>query len=295
MPSTRSPNGRGPFQTAWWTTSCRRTVKLKAVQPATSAAGIQIQGCGETHETVEAAARIRNWRAATAKCRAALLRCSSLRTSFGTASVKRWRREREAFVQWCSPGGGNSSAREGVGAGVGWALIVVLPAGLCYFDRDHKQRRAHPDSGGNAREVVMRKLSRAAFGSVLAASTFLLAASARASTLSDFQARFTLTSLCLGQSELVLRGQPVSSGETPTPEAVDSWIALVSENVGDLAQTASRGGVTNEQKKTMAGGLNAVAAILRDHAALAHNRGFEAAASTLAALEATCRSAIGRL
>ncbi len=141
----------------------------------------------------------------------------------------------------------------------------------------------------------MRKLSRAAFGSVLAASTFLLAASARASTLSDFQARFTLTSLCLGQSELVLRGQPVSSGETPTPEAVVSWIALVSENVGDLAQTASRGGVTNEQKKTMAGGLNAVAAILRDHAALAHNRGFEAAASTLAALEATCRSAIGRL
>ena len=48
-------------------------MKLKAVQPATSADGIQIQGCGKFHETAEAAPSSRNCRAAIAKCRAGAL------------------------------------------------------------------------------------------------------------------------------------------------------------------------------------------------------------------------------
>ncbi len=89
---------------AWWTASCRRTVKLKIVQPETRAAGIQIQGCGNLHATDEAASSRANCRAAMARCRAGLLRWSALRVSWGTAALSRWRRSLEAFVQWCSPG-----------------------------------------------------------------------------------------------------------------------------------------------------------------------------------------------
>ena len=63
-------------------------MKLKTVQPETSAAGIQIQGCGNLHATAEAASSSANWRAATARCRAGLLRWSSLSVSCGTACVQ---------------------------------------------------------------------------------------------------------------------------------------------------------------------------------------------------------------
>lgn len=141
----------------------------------------------------------------------------------------------------------------------------------------------------------MRKLALRTLGPVLTLLALLPAAEARPSTLTDFQARQVLTTLCLGQSEILLRAQPVSSVSVPAPEPVASWLALVSESVSALARTASAGAPTKEQRKIMADGLNAVAAMLRDHEALARNRGYEGAASMLAGLESTCRAALERL
>ena len=42
-------------------------MKLKTVQPETSAEGIQIHGCGQIHAAAEAAINMANWRAATRK------------------------------------------------------------------------------------------------------------------------------------------------------------------------------------------------------------------------------------
>lgn len=141
----------------------------------------------------------------------------------------------------------------------------------------------------------MRKVSLSTLGPIVALLVFMPSASALASTLTDFQARLALTALCLGQSEAQLRAQPLSSVTATVPEALASWLALVSENVSGLARTASAGAATDDQKKVMADGLNAVALTLHDHAALARNRGFEAAASALGALEAACRTAVQRL
>ena len=48
-------------------------MKLKTVQPETTAAGIQIQGCGKRQAAAEAAISMRNWRAAMARCRSRTL------------------------------------------------------------------------------------------------------------------------------------------------------------------------------------------------------------------------------
>ena len=74
-------------------------MKLKTVQPETSAAGIQIHGCGKFHATADAAMSIANWRAATRKWRAGLLWWSSLRRSCGIALLSRCRRSLEALDQ----------------------------------------------------------------------------------------------------------------------------------------------------------------------------------------------------
>ena len=74
-------------------------MKLKTVQPETSAAGIQIQGCGKFQAMAEAARSIRNCRAAIAMCRAGLLRCSSFRRSCGISRFSRWRRSLDALAQ----------------------------------------------------------------------------------------------------------------------------------------------------------------------------------------------------
>jgi hypothetical protein len=141
----------------------------------------------------------------------------------------------------------------------------------------------------------MHKATLSTLRPIVVLLAFLAPRAAAASTLTDFQARLKLTSLCLGQSELQLRALPHSSVSVSASEVVASWQALVLENVAGLAQTASNGGPTDDQKKVMADGLNAIANVLRDHAALARNRGLEAVAFSLTALEATCRSAVGRL
>lgn len=140
----------------------------------------------------------------------------------------------------------------------------------------------------------MRQMLLSRLVPIVTLLVFLPSASG-ASTLTDFQARLVLTTLCLGQFEAQLRAQPLSSVTASAPEPVASWLALVAENVSGLARTASAGGATDDQKKVMADGLNAVALVVRDHAALARNRGFEAAASALGTLEAACRAAVERL
>ena len=141
----------------------------------------------------------------------------------------------------------------------------------------------------------MRQMLLSRLVPIVTLLVFLPSASAGASTLTDFQARLVLTTLCLGQFEAQLRAQPLSSVTASAPEPVASWLALVAENVSGLARTASAGGATDDQKKVMADGLNAVALLVRDHAALALNRGFEAAASALGTLEVGCRAAVERL
>jgi len=116
----------------------------------------------------------------------------------------------------------------------------------------------------------------------------------RASAVSDFQARLTQTLWNIQQTEIIVRSLPLSTASMPTPEGLASYLGLLSENVEALTR-AGAGAATDEQRRVMAEGLKSVATALRDLAALAANRGLTTAASTLAALETSCRAAMTRL
>lgn len=115
-----------------------------------------------------------------------------------------------------------------------------------------------------------------------------------ASAISDFEARLTQTSWSLQHMEGLLRAQPHSAVPLATPEALVSFMTLLSENATALTGHASNRG-TDEQRRIMAEGLKAVATTTKDIASLATNRGLTALASALGALETSCRSAIVQL
>jgi len=77
----------------------------------------------------------------------------------------------------------------------------------------------------------------------------------------------------------------------PVPEALGSYLTLLSENVSALASAASAR-VTDEQRKAMAEGLKGVATQLKDFTELANNRGLTPAASAFSVLETSCRSGL---
>src|SRR5215813_13266388 len=110
-----------------------------------------------------------------------------------------------------------------------------------------------------------------------------------ASTISDFQARLAQLLWCLGQAEAILRSQPESSVSVPTPEALDSYLILASENTAPLTGFASAR-VSDEQRRIIAEGLRTAARTIRDEVSLANNRGLTGAAATLSALESSCRA-----
>ncbi len=116
----------------------------------------------------------------------------------------------------------------------------------------------------------------------------------RASPTSDFQARLAQANWCLHQTEAILRAQPLSAVPVPTPDALASYLTLLSENVAALSAAAAAARVTDEQRKIMAEGLKSMAAGLQDGSSLAGNRGLTAIASSLAGLETSCRSAMSQ-
>ncbi len=123
---------------------------------------------------------------------------------------------------------------------------------------------------------------------------FLSGRPASASPISDFQARLGQTSWNLQTVERMVRAQPFSSETAQTPEALDSHLTLLSENVTVLARAASAR-VTNDQRRVFAEGLKSAAAQIKDLTSMAINRGLAAAASSLALLETNCRVAIAAL
>ncbi len=131
---------------------------------------------------------------------------------------------------------------------------------------------------------------------VCSAAAVLLLASrgASASLISDFQARLAQANWTLSQTEAIVRSQPHSSVPVVTPEVLASYLTLLSENVAALAATAANRG-TDEQRKTMAAGLLAVAASLKDQASLSSSRGLTAASSAFGVLETSCRNALAQL
>lgn len=115
--------------------------------------------------------------------------------------------------------------------------------------------------------------------------------SARASAMSDFQARLAQTQWNVQALEGLVKGQRPSTRAVATPEAIDSFLVLLSENVAGL--TAAAGArVTDEQRRVFAEGLRSAATQLRDLAPVASHRGLAAAASEIARLEAACRLAL---
>jgi hypothetical protein len=124
--------------------------------------------------------------------------------------------------------------------------------------------------------------------------TLLLVPAASASTLADFQARFAQTVWSIQQSEAILRTLPQSSASVSVPDGLASYAYLVSENVAALASAATARDLSDADRKAMADGLNAVAVLLRDQAALAGNRGL-AAGVGFASAEQACRSAVSQL
>lgn len=138
----------------------------------------------------------------------------------------------------------------------------------------------------------MSWMRRRFFGVALFAA-LLLPGPLRASPASDFAARLAQTGWSLQQLEGLLRALPQSAVATPTPEAVVSYLALVSENVSALAaESAER--TTDEQRRVMGEGWKALASLLKDQSSLATNRGLIAVASALGSLETTCRTVPGR-
>ncbi len=123
----------------------------------------------------------------------------------------------------------------------------------------------------------------------------LLPGVAHASLLSDFQARLAQTIWAAQQTEAILRSLPQSSATVSTPEGLSSYAALLSENVAALNATASVRLTTDEQRRALAEGLQAVNSILHDQTAMAGNRGLTAVVSSLQSLEESCRTTQAQL
>ncbi len=126
------------------------------------------------------------------------------------------------------------------------------------------------------------------------ALAFLNSRGAEASLISDFQARLAQTTWVLSQTEALVRSQPHSAVPVSSPEALASYLTLLSENVTALAATAANRG-SDEQRKVMAEGLKAIATSLKDQASLSGSRGLTATASALGVLETSCRNALAQL
>jgi hypothetical protein len=117
---------------------------------------------------------------------------------------------------------------------------------------------------------------------------FLAAAPAGASTVSDFQARLAQTQWNIQALEGMVKAQRASNRAVATPEAIDSFLQLLAENVATLnAYAAAK--VTDEQGRVIAEGLRSTATQLRDLGALTSHRGLSAAASEVSRLETSCR------
>ena len=126
------------------------------------------------------------------------------------------------------------------------------------------------------------------------ASAFLIAFAAAplaASPTSDFQARLAQTQWNIQVLEGITNAQRASRRAAPAPEAIDSFLALLAENVGALT-AFSNAKVTDEQGRVIAEGIRTTAGQLRDLTALMSNRGFSSAAAEAQRLEASCRLAL---
>ncbi len=119
--------------------------------------------------------------------------------------------------------------------------------------------------------------------------------SATASLLSDFQARLAQTFWSAHQTEAILRTLPQSTAAVSTPDGLSSYAALLSENIASLNTGATVRLATDEQRRVLAEGLQALASMLHDQTALATNRGLTALVSTLQSLEESCRTTIAQL
>ena len=123
----------------------------------------------------------------------------------------------------------------------------------------------------------------------------LLSTSVGASLLSDFQARLAQTFWAAQQTEVILRTLPPSAMPASTPDGLASYAALLAENAAALNAAVTARGSTDEQRRVMAEGLQAVATALQDQMALAGNRGLLGFVSTLSSLREGCRGAIAQL
>ncbi|MDQ2871043.1 MAG: hypothetical protein M3S32_09890 [Acidobacteriota bacterium] len=140
----------------------------------------------------------------------------------------------------------------------------------------------------------MRRLSRPPTLAALAMA-LLLPVPLTASILSDFQARFAQTMWAAQQTEAILRTLPHSAGAVSTPEGLSSYAALLAENVAALNALVTVRTVTDEQRRALADGLQAVSSTLHDQGALAANRGLSGLVSNLSSLEESCRSTLAQL
>ncbi|MCA1580278.1 MAG: hypothetical protein LC796_02585 [Acidobacteria bacterium] len=125
--------------------------------------------------------------------------------------------------------------------------------------------------------------------------TLLLPLPLTASIVSDFQARFAQTIWAAQQTEAILRALPQSASAVSTPEGLSSYAALLAENTAALNALATVGISTDEQRRALARGLQAVASALHDQSALAANRGLSGLVSNLSSLEESCRSTLAQM
>ena len=112
-----------------------------------------------------------------------------------------------------------------------------------------------------------------------------------ASAMSDFQARLAQTQWNIQSVEGMVRAQRASSRAVATPEAIESFLDLLTGNVGALTAFSSAK-VTDEQGRVIAEAIRSTAGQLRDLSAMISHRGFSGAAAETQRLEASCRVAI---
>lgn len=117
------------------------------------------------------------------------------------------------------------------------------------------------------------------------------AAPLTASPISDFQARLAQTQWNIQSVEGMVRSQRASSRAVATPEAIESFLELLTGNVSALTAFSSAK-VTTEQGRVIAEGIRSTAGQLRDLSAMISHRGFSSAAAETQRLEASCRVVI---
>ena len=90
----------------------------------------------------------------------------------------------------------------------------------------------------------------------------------------------------------MVRAQRASSRVMATPEAIESFLELLTGNVGALTAFPSAK-VTTDQGRVIAEGIRSTAGQLRDLSAMISHRGFSGAAAETQRLEVNCRVALG--